>query len=115
MQGIKRNIIFFSNRIWGKIKIFFLWCVKSPQHFRSGSSSTPQERHEHECYFPLLLLTYSQEEGDDPKGALYLQGHSQYLQYPSRKIFLKAKRIFIYIYLLNLMIYCDSPFHLFFP
>lgn len=33
----------------------------------------------------------------------------------STKIFLKAKRIFIYIYLLNLMIYCDSPFHLFFP
>lgn len=105
----------FKNRILGEMKIFFLWCVKCPPLFRAGSSSMPQERHEHECYFPLLLLTYSQEEGDDPQGLYICKNIPNICSTPSRKIFLKAKRIFIYIYLLNLMIYCDSPFHLFFP
>lgn len=115
MQGIKRNIVFFLNaECRKKLKIYIYFHGVLEEHSRSWVfSGAPKDV----CVWVLFLyysaLTHWRKE-TVWEGFIFERTFLIFAL-SSTKIFLKAKRIFIYIYLLNLMIYCDSPFHLFFP
>ena len=113
MQGIKRNILLLKYRIREATKQIYFHGVSEGRCTSWAFFNAPREV----CVRLLFRFCSSllHRRKETIQGGCIFERTFLIFALWSMKIFLKAKRIFIYIYLLNLMIYCDSPFHLFFP